>query len=510
MLVIVLCVLAAAAVVLYKKAQQPQAKTCLRCNILLLDIDILRADELPCYGYVRNTTPNICALAKKAVLFENNYSPASWTLPSIFSTITSLYPAFHRVRTPYVDKLFADALTLAQMLQQAGYHTILVGGGDNPALMTLENGGTRGYDEVIPYYDQVLPLIKKMTDEASRGGKPWFIHYYLPQLHMPYFLPEGVKPMENLTAPKGFPVYRSDFLPLMNAYLKKHTADVFKKTTINQYRSIIFAPDPPHDSALANLFYDLGNKDPVRYLFDANMPEFIAYMQSFDQNNPVHVAFVRMLYDTILHGIDKNIGMLFKLFNSKSFSDTTITVVMSDHGEAFGEHGTFSHVATYHSELYHTPLIIRSPGLSPQRIQQPSSNMDIFPTLLQLTGIPIPHGLQGRSLIPSILHQQKAPSPFVLSDDQTGLILQTQNWLYILPYGADTIGQSILYDKKTDPLEKTNVATKYPDITRQQFIRASTYRSYDALLQNITPPPDINQIHIDPEKLKRMQKEGYF
>ena len=60
---------------------QKERPLCPWCNIVLIDIDILRADALPCYGYKRNTAPNICALAQKGLVFTDNYAQSTWTLP---------------------------------------------------------------------------------------------------------------------------------------------------------------------------------------------------------------------------------------------------------------------------------------------------------------------------------------------------------------------------------------------------------------------------------------------
>ena len=61
-------------------------------NVVLIVIDSLRADHVGCYGYHRNTTPNIDRLAREGVLFCNAISAAPWTLPSIASFLTSQYP----------------------------------------------------------------------------------------------------------------------------------------------------------------------------------------------------------------------------------------------------------------------------------------------------------------------------------------------------------------------------------------------------------------------------------
>ena len=66
-----------------------------KVNIILISIDCLRADHLSCYGYSKNTTPNIDNLAQHGIVFKNAYSSAPWTTPAVASLFTSLYPNTH-------------------------------------------------------------------------------------------------------------------------------------------------------------------------------------------------------------------------------------------------------------------------------------------------------------------------------------------------------------------------------------------------------------------------------
>ena len=73
------------------------AKTEKDFNIVLITIDALRADHLSCYGYERNTSPTIDSIAEKGIIFKNAYAPSSWTVPSMVSLFTSVYPVNHGV-----------------------------------------------------------------------------------------------------------------------------------------------------------------------------------------------------------------------------------------------------------------------------------------------------------------------------------------------------------------------------------------------------------------------------
>jgi arylsulfatase A-like enzyme len=165
-------------------------------------------------------------------------------------------------------------------------------------------------------------------------------------------------------------------------------------------------------------------------------------------------------------------------------------------------------VSNHHTELFYTPLIINSPQLSGKIVEQPTSNVDIFPTLLELVGIKKMNGLQGYSLMPYINGQNKILRPFIFSEvGKGGIILQNKNWLYYLSNddSASTVKDSELYNKITDPQEKDNVATKYPELTQSLYKQAMILRSYET--KTIF---NFDEIKLDPEKIKRLQKEGYF
>ncbi|MGH2537430.1 MAG: sulfatase-like hydrolase/transferase, partial [Candidatus Promineifilaceae bacterium] len=119
-----------------------------RPDIILLVLDTQRAGRLGCYGYGRPLTPQLDALAERGRRYANAISPAGWTVPAHASLFTGLYPAEHA--TVQMDsRLPAGALTLAERLQQAGYHT--AGFSHNPLVGALANGLARGFAEFHNY-----------------------------------------------------------------------------------------------------------------------------------------------------------------------------------------------------------------------------------------------------------------------------------------------------------------------------------------------------------------------
>ncbi len=94
-----------------------------RPNIVLLTVNVLRADHVSSYGYSRTTTPAIDALMKESYVYKNAFAHAGYTMPSMMSIMTSLYPHSHQVYDAFKDELASKVLTLAEILKIHDYQT---------------------------------------------------------------------------------------------------------------------------------------------------------------------------------------------------------------------------------------------------------------------------------------------------------------------------------------------------------------------------------------------------
>lgn len=484
-----------------------KSKTCQNCNVILIDVDILRADALPCYGYARNTAPNICQFAEKSLVFEDNYSQDYFTMTSVFSTFTSLYPAFHKVKYMYAEnQLSPDIPNLISTYKKQGYQIALVGNLDNTILLNLKNAHP---DENYLHTNQPL---EDVVDKLSKDSKPWFIYYYDGSLHMPYLLTEGQKPMADSPIPAGFPITFTEYEGVLNDYLKAHFAKIFKPKAVNKYSSIILDPSKSGSKSVLNLFNALASKDDrTEYLYGRQEFEYDSYLETLDLDNSEHLAFLRLLYDTKIHLADEDLAKVLKLLDSPKLATNTISIIMSDHGEAFGEHGTFAHNQNYHSELFHTPLIMRNPKFLGMRIKSTSSNMDIFPTLLDFTGLDPISSLQGQSLMPQIENPGSSQDRFIMSEmSDAGVLTQNKDWLFYLPNRNWFSDEPVLFHKTTDPNEKINVIEKFPSLAKSLYAQTNLLFSYNKTNLNLILSDKNNQKNQDSTKVKLFQKSGYF
>jgi arylsulfatase A-like enzyme len=165
------------------------------CNVLLIVIDALRADHLGCYGYGRETSPHIDAIAREGVRFDTVISQSSWTKPSVASLLTSTYPDVHGVKQ--VDDILSVQDTLLPViLKNVGYSTGCIQ--TNPFL-SAESGFRQGFDYYVELFDKTPGVYKPRMDEASAvllellerlKGSPFFLYLHVLDTHNPYRPPE--------------------------------------------------------------------------------------------------------------------------------------------------------------------------------------------------------------------------------------------------------------------------------------------------------------------------------
>ena len=171
-----------------KPNPRPQPEPAPRPNVVLVSLDTLRPDHLGCYGYERDTSPRIDALAAESSLFTRASCQAPWTLPSHMSLFTSMMPSRNRVED-INQRLPEGPVTLAQALRQAGYQTA---GLVNDAQMKAHWGFDRGFDTWREFaVNTPAGNCENITDQAlewlkDSPSKPFFLflHYYDP--HDPY------------------------------------------------------------------------------------------------------------------------------------------------------------------------------------------------------------------------------------------------------------------------------------------------------------------------------------
>jgi len=322
-------------------------------NVFLIVCDTLRADHLGCYGYFRNTTPNIDKVAKEGVLFEDFYCAGAPTGPGFTSIITGLYPLrheFYRFTGVNVRQVDDGIFTMAEILRSQGYTTVAF---DNLISQTRSKHFVRGYEFYVNCGDffsgdivhalradkinaRLIPWIKSHSDENLF----LFVHYWDP--HTPYNQPQE---------------YREIF-----HHKKGDLSDLEVK-------------DAPAGYSYVPGWGKVGE---------------IIEGEVDDRYHRIPNSLSIDLYDGEIAYMDKAIGEVIETFKDEGIWQDTLTIITSDHGEQLGQHGDriWEHNRLFDS-VVHIPLIMSYKKRLPcgMKVKGFCQHIDILPTIMDLAGI---------------------------------------------------------------------------------------------------------------------------
>lgn len=382
--------------------------------LILISCDTLRADHLSCYGYFRETTPHLDAFAKDAVLFENAISPETWTLPSHATMFTGLYPKHHGV-TPNAN-LAEATLTLPEALRDNGY---LCGGYIG---FTFWLYPWRGFSHGFDVYNTPAWRFRSVQD-THQLAYAWL-----------------------------------DLHETSNFFLFLHNFDVHSKPA-KQYDGLPYGPDDPSFLHFSKEFANPPTfQRPDRELVDAE-----AFLTAANEGKVTltqeEIDYCKALYDDSLRMVDASIGELFQKLKDRDLYERALIIVTADHGEEFGEHGNFGHGNVYEPAL-RIPMIIKFPNgqFAGTRYKPVTELVDIMPTMLDAAGLPIPDGLDGKSLL-RVLSQTEPESDAGYAQRFTHKTVRESEWKLI----RTRPDSYELYNVALDPGEKNNLAEQHPE-----------------------------------------------
>ena len=233
-------------------------------------------------------------------------------------------------------------------------------------------------------------------------------------------------------------------------------------------------------------------------------------------------------YDNAIHWVDRNIGVLVEELAERGLAKKTILVIASDHGEAFREHGHQGHAQTLHRELTDVPWILALPfELDPGVVVESTvGNVDLWPTLLALLGLPALDGVDGRNLVPLIEasatggpvsdappyfaqldrhwgRPRAAPSPFVAS-----LVGPYRFIDAIREEGTEPAANlaTELFDRRTDPLEHHDLLA-----AGERSVPPQVQAAFDAYLEQREAPwgGAVPEVELDEMELNQLRALGY-
>ncbi len=429
-----------------RKANLPQKISAAnRPNILLIVVDTLRWDFVSAYGFPHPLTPNIDALAREGVLYENAISASPWTTPSHASLFTSQYPSRNGVdgRNILLDPA---SKTLAAELSRTGFQTA---GFINNVYIRRQTGLGRGFQQYEEFWGR---------NECSSI------------MLLVEFLHEKLNPRED-TGAKETRNAITDWLH--HDWTGKHPFFLFVH---------LMEPHAPYGTPASTIqkFLPAGVTSQQAAKVNQDPEIFISGKLKMTQRD---FEILTSLYQNDVNYVDSVIGEIIQDFRAQDLLDNTLVIFTSDHGEHFGDHALMSHELSLYDVLLHVPLIIRftNRNHAGTRIKETVQTIDIFPSILRFLKSESKLDLQGFSLLPDFFERKNHPYAFSeynnlrAADKMSRRFpdlpdspmwrkkvlksVRTVDWKFIWA----TDGTRELYSIANDPYESNNLAQSNPD-----------------------------------------------
>lgn len=442
-------------------------------RVLLVDIDSLRPDHMGCYGYGRDTSPTIDAIADRGIRFENCYVSDSPCLPSRTALATCRFGAKTGVATHYGP---GQWLNLYEERSQGGY-----AGDRTMSFERLWNEGIHtasvssfakrhaGYHFSAAFRESIQPTTETGREDATSvtssagdwlerhaAGDDWLLHVNYWDVHHPY---------RNI----------------------ERTVD-----TISESGPM---PDWPDEDALAAQAEMTGSRcatlwpTPREYEEDSHetgdyaewpMPETIE-----DRSDVVRVIDG---YDASIRTVDSAVATLLSTLESAGVREETAIVITGDHGEALGEHGIYAEHAMAHPPCQRVPMIVSWPGVTDSAAgTQPGSQIyqfDLMATICDLAGVEPPSGWDAKRFTPALRGDAFNGREYLVCGHGIytfGRAVYSDDWVYIrllhpgvfsLPgvYNDDSLqngGLELLHNTREDPHMTENRIEEEPVIAAE-------------------------------------------
>lgn len=459
-----------------------------RPNVLFIAVDDLRP-SMGCYGDTAARTPQMDRLARHGVTFDRAYCQVAVCNPSRASLMTGLRPDSLGVWTLPIHFREArpDAVTLPQWFRQFGYTAVSHGKiFHNPTpdpqswSEPIRPAGPLAYPYPAGTRELLAEQDGKLPEEDWRKGKLRGPATAAPDVEDNQLIDGRRTDMALEDLERLAKADQPFFLAV--GYIRPHLAWIAPKKYWDQI-----------DPATLPVVTD-GNviPDTPPYAL-SNSYELTHYMDLVDFPEPTDERRIREEQARhLMHGyyasvayIDAQIGRLLDRIESLGISDQTVVVLWSDHGWKLGEYNGWGKMSNYEIDT-RVPLIISAPGKQVEgaRSQELTELLDLFPTLCELTNIPVPEFVQGTSLAPNLANpdlqrQSAAYSQYYRKWEESeymGYAIRSDRFRYVQwrDFGTGEPVAEELYDHQAWPAESLNVAedpdyVSYKEQLRQQL-----------------------------------------
>ncbi|MBD3229879.1 MAG: sulfatase-like hydrolase/transferase [Candidatus Lokiarchaeota archaeon] len=434
-------------------------------NVILIVIDTLASKHLGCYGYKRETSPNLDNFARDAIIFDNAYANNNATHPSFTTILTGRHPLSHQIVAHQGNKkMNKDIPTIARILSKNGYKTV---GFDN-----MYKWFKRGFEDynypsfknkfwhgISPSYtsigatqltNKIIDWVKKYRERLDSDKEDrnffMFLHYWDP--HFPYLPPR-------------------------------------------KYRRV---------------FYN-GNKKEKNNNSMEPVKDFIGWflLNIWVSSDITDIEWIKALYDSEIKYLDDNLGRLFDALKEYDFYDDSLIIFTADHGEIMekkydNDQGIYFMHFLLLDETINVPFIVRyNNEYKGEKISALVQHADIVPTILDYTGIKSKDSFDGKSFLPLITRKADKLHDKICALEHTALskrALVTKKWKYITTIDDTYLRGtpfSELYNRNNDKKEENNLIEQEPEIARELDEKLKKYSQEIIDKAKLEYDPQIDQ-----------------
>lgn len=460
-------------------------------GVILIQGDTLRTDHLDLYGYARPTAPTLRGLAEQGALFRNAITQTTWTKAATPSVLASLYASTHGVHQ-IPDRLPASATTIAEVFREAGYATLsfssvsFTGQFTNlhqgfeelhESESTAGRAGPRGSKTAREFVDRLTDWIEDHRDV------PFFVFLHVFDPHSPY---EPNRPYDVLWAD---PKQRDEYL---------RQQEVIKKFVVDPFLA-------QRGMATRDELVKAG-LDPEAF-----------------------IRFSKDWYDGSIRGMDAEIGRVVERLRALGLGDRTLIAFYADHGEEFHDHGRMWHGQSVYGEMVRVPLILWGAGIPKGvEVEAPVELIDLMPTLVELSGLPVPKSAQGQSLRPLLASASGGAAGAATSERKRRAVVAERQPLggkefpnagefYAIVDGDWKLIHNVvrppekseyeLFEFYKDPLDQKDLAAQHPDVVERL---AKQLDEWSRMAKAARLKPDSEEAKsLSAEQLERLRSLGY-
>lgn len=443
-------------------------------KIIYIDVDSLRPDHLSCYGYHRNTSPNIDYIANNGTRFDNYYASDAPCAPSR----TAMFSSQFGIHNGLVNHggLSGDKRPIGKnrefnsnnepyqswvnQLKNNGHHTTMISPfPSRHAAWHVQEGFIETYDTGKDANEKAHEISEVSMDWLEKNGNAksdWFLYVNFWDPHTPYRTPDSFgNPFEADPAPTWL------------------TQDIINR----QQKS--FGP-----RGARNLPTE-GKKDSLPSSIE-NLKDYKTWIDS---------------YDTAIRYVDEHIGKLLRTLEEQEILHETIIIISADHGEnqgelnIYGDHQTADHITN------RVPCIISGPGIQRNSVAKSFHyQVDLGPTLVDLIGGEQQSCWDGQSFFSSLINQVDTGRDYLVLSQAAWSCqraVRFDNWIMIRTYhdGLKDFPEIMLFNLINDPHETENLAQDKPDIVGKGMILLDEWYSQQMATSNYPTDPMWQVIH---------------